>query len=71
MRQRTKTLLSQAMRLIAAAIDQMAQAVRLCACAIEQWDEPDDAPPETARLLDQDRVEKDKTRAELKRRGLL
>jgi len=69
MKQRTKTLLAQAMRLIATAIDQMAQAVRLFACAIEQWDDEDDVQPEPARLLDPDRVEKAKTKAELRRRG--
>ena len=42
MKQRTKTLLAQAMRLIA--------------CAIEQWDDDDDVAPEPRKLVDVDRV---------------
>lgn len=49
----------------------IAQALRLLAAAVEHLDEPYDQPVEPQRLLDQDRVEREKTRAEMKRRGLL
>lgn len=56
MKQRTKILLCQALRLVIV--------------AIEEWDSDDDEQPvEPARLLDENRVERDKARAELKRRG--